>query len=192
MGYMVDEALRLSRRSSKPRFPNQPARRTLLPRPHRGEGREWQPSTIESASAISSIGRPKAASSTGRGPCLISAIHALKAIDIACGSVRSRWACSQTGLDSRKLDPDNARWRAIQLAAIADAGNHPRRRRARVHRQPARLHSQALPHRELPLRRGHPAHRRPDRQAPFLHLPGRGPEGGRRPAQSRRAAPAES
>lgn len=52
---------------------------------------------------------------------LISAIHALKGIDIACGSgafpmgllLKLVWIL-------RKLDPGNERWKAIQLAAIPD------------------------------------------------------------------------
>ncbi len=35
-----------------------------------------------------------------------------------------------------------------------------------------RLRAQALPHPEQHLRRGHPARRHPNRQAPLLHLPG--------------------
>jgi len=54
--------------------------------------------------------------------CLITAIRALKAIDIACGSgafpmgllLKLVWIL-------RKLDPGNTRWKAIQLAAIPDA-----------------------------------------------------------------------
>ena len=53
---------------------------------------------------------------------LISAIHALKGIDIACGSgafpmgllLKLVWIL-------RKLDPGNERWKALQLAAIPDA-----------------------------------------------------------------------
>ena len=53
---------------------------------------------------------------------LISAVHALKGIDIACGSgafpmgllLKLVWIL-------RKLDPGNERWKAIQLAAIPDA-----------------------------------------------------------------------
>ena len=53
--------------------------------------------------------------------CLIGAIQAIKAIDIACGSgafpmgllLKLVWIL-------RKLDPGNERWKAVQLAAIQD------------------------------------------------------------------------
>jgi len=108
VGYMVDESLlvylteRLLEKFA-PLKKNAPALETKLRDlfDWQTEGHQLSPTEVE---------------------CLISAIHALKAVDIACGSgafpmgllLKLVWIL-------RKLDPGNTYWRNIQLAAISDA-----------------------------------------------------------------------
>ena len=121
---------------------------------------------------------------------LIAAIDALKILDPACGS----GAFPMGVLHKLVYYPRQARSRQRALEADptrqARLRPHARGTGTRLRRQQRRLRPQALSHRKLPLRRGHPAHRHPDHQAPLLHLPRLRPKDQPRQSEKPRHPPA--
>lgn len=108
---------------------------------------------------------------------LITAIDNLKAIDPACGSdAFPMGLLHKLVFVLSKLDPCNERWKEKQIAKASEIPDATVREKALKDIEPGicrwqtRLRSQTLPDRELHLRCGHSAHRRPDRQNALLHF----------------------
>jgi adenine-specific DNA-methyltransferase len=125
---------------------------------------------------------------------LIAAIDALKILDPACGSgAFPMGVLHKLVYILGKLDPDNDEWKKPSSPSSTPPPMREELEIAQLRRQQRRLRPQALPHRKLPLRRGHPAHRHPDHQTPLLHLPRLRPEDQpQQKGQPRHPPPAQS
>ena len=108
-----------------------------------------------------------------------------KILDPAVGSGAFPMAAlHKLTLALRKLDPANDLWEGHQRSLAMERTEEAFEADSKSDRdemledisevfrnlQRQRLRTQALPHTELHLRCGHPAHRRPDIQATFLHI----------------------